>query len=102
MWLRDALPKDVSGLRVLTYGFESGLVGSTSFASIGSYAKELLRDLIGARSHVDVSIVASSFSLRRVISRSQSPYGLLICDIYYVGDAAPTCLYLSQSRWSGC
>lgn len=73
MWLRDALAKDVSGLRILTYGFDSGLVGSTSFASIGSYAKELLRDLIGARSHVDVSVVAWSLSLYRMISRSQSP-----------------------------
>ncbi|KAF8541127.1 hypothetical protein BDD12DRAFT_633288, partial [Trichophaea hybrida] len=49
MWLRDALPEDVDGLRVLAYGFNSGLVESASIASIQSYAKEFLLGLVGAR-----------------------------------------------------
>ncbi|KAI5836715.1 hypothetical protein DFP73DRAFT_453508, partial [Morchella snyderi] len=51
MWLRDALPVDITDLRILTYGFDSGLVGSTSFASITSYATELFQRLSGARDH---------------------------------------------------
>ncbi|KAF8243918.1 hypothetical protein K440DRAFT_560321 [Wilcoxina mikolae CBS 423.85] len=63
MWLRDALPEDVDGLRVLTYGFNSGLVESTSIASIQSYAKEFLLGLVGARDDVDRPLVFVAHSL---------------------------------------
>lgn len=61
MWLCDSLPEDVSGLRVMTYGFSSGLVGSTSFAGIGTYAQELLEELKGARDHDAVGRPVSFF-----------------------------------------
>ncbi|KAA8903430.1 hypothetical protein FN846DRAFT_55272 [Sphaerosporella brunnea] len=59
MWLRDALPEDITGLRVLTYGFNAKLVGSTSFAGIASYATELLEELKGTRDHYAASLFFS-------------------------------------------
>ncbi|KAH0559934.1 hypothetical protein GP486_003549 [Trichoglossum hirsutum] len=38
MWLRDSLPKDLRGTRVLTYGYNSDLVGSKMFQGIEAIA----------------------------------------------------------------
>jgi hypothetical protein len=42
MWLRDYLPTDIQGLRILIYGYDSVLKGSTSTNSIQHYALQLL------------------------------------------------------------
>ncbi len=41
MWLRDSLPKDLQGLRVLLYGYESGLDGSYSNQNVSIIADNL-------------------------------------------------------------
>jgi hypothetical protein len=50
MWLRDRLPKDVKGLRVMTYGYNSKLTDSESFQSIDDLAISFIGHLktIGA------------------------------------------------------
>lgn len=40
MWLRDWLPKDVSGLRILTYGYDSTLSKSKSFQDLEALASK--------------------------------------------------------------
>ncbi|KAI9776530.1 MAG: hypothetical protein M1839_009511 [Geoglossum umbratile] len=42
MWLRDSLPEDFSGARILTYGYNSELVGSTSFQGIEALASQFI------------------------------------------------------------
>ena len=56
MWLQDSLPEDVSGLRVLTYGYDTALVGSDSFTDIPSLAKDFLLQVKCARTREAVSI----------------------------------------------
>ncbi|KAK4444368.1 hypothetical protein QBC34DRAFT_185339 [Podospora aff. communis PSN243] len=41
MWLSDRLPKDIPAARVMIYGYESGLQGSTSFANLNDLASTL-------------------------------------------------------------
>ncbi|KAF7532235.1 hypothetical protein G7054_g8144 [Neopestalotiopsis clavispora] len=46
MWLRDSLPQDFQNARVLIYGYDSHIPGSTSFQTLESLAASL-------RNHVD-------------------------------------------------
>ena len=41
MWLRDSLPKDLPGLRILLYGYDSGLDGSYSNQNVSIIADTL-------------------------------------------------------------
>ncbi|GAB1311953.1 P-loop containing nucleoside triphosphate hydrolase protein [Madurella fahalii] len=41
MWLSDRLPEDMPAARVMIYGYESGLQGSTSFANLDDLASTL-------------------------------------------------------------
>jgi hypothetical protein len=45
MWLRDSLPKDLVGARVLTYGYKSALVESKSFQGIEAIASAFIAHL---------------------------------------------------------
>ena len=45
MWLRDALPHDLSGARVLTYGYDTRLAGSHSFQNLEDVALKFRRSL---------------------------------------------------------
>ncbi|KAK0638583.1 hypothetical protein B0T16DRAFT_227181 [Cercophora newfieldiana] len=45
MWIRDALPFSIPGLRTITYGYESSLVQSNSFQSISDIAQTLVLQL---------------------------------------------------------
>lgn len=55
MWLRDSLPRDIPGLRVLIYGYSSELSGSTSFQDLEAISTGF-RTLLGAvRRQVNVS-----------------------------------------------
>lgn len=49
MWLRDALPSALPTARIMTYGYDSKLQGSTSDASFGSCAVSLLAQVASAR-----------------------------------------------------
>jgi hypothetical protein len=45
MWLSDSLPLDMPTARVMIYGYESGLQGSTSFAELDDLAGSLYLDI---------------------------------------------------------
>ena len=45
MWLRDSLPKDVAGLRVLTYGYPSKLFQSRSTARLLDFSINFMDEL---------------------------------------------------------
>ena len=49
MWLRDSLPKDVSNLRILLYGYESTLEGSETNQNVSSIADSFIGHLNGLR-----------------------------------------------------
>ena len=55
MWLRDTLPKDLPNLRVLLYGFDSGLNGSESILNVSTIAETFIGHLRGLRSKLQVS-----------------------------------------------
>lgn len=45
MWIRDELPRSVPGVRTILYGYDSQLIGSNSFQSIGDIAVSLIWNL---------------------------------------------------------
>ena len=52
MWLRDAIPHDLPGARVLTYGYDTQLAGSNSFQNLEDVARTFrasLRVALGSR-----------------------------------------------------
>ena len=55
MWLRDGLPNDLEGARVLSYGYDSKLVQSETFQSVDTIAKSFLESLRSIRVHDRVS-----------------------------------------------
>ena len=55
MWLRDSLPQDLPNLRILLYGYQSGLDGSESALSISGIAETFIGHLRGLRSQSEVS-----------------------------------------------
>ncbi|KAJ2985996.1 hypothetical protein NUW58_g5244 [Xylaria curta] len=70
IWLRDYLPNDVSGLRVLLYGYDTNLLKSDSRKSIEDMGKMLLESVTAFR--------ADSQAKRPVILIGHSLGGLLI------------------------
>ena len=58
MWLRDSLPKDLPNMRILLYGYESGLDGSESTLNISGIAETFVGHLRGLRSQSEVSAIA--------------------------------------------
>lgn len=46
MWLRDGLPKDLYGIRTITYGYDTHLTGSKSFKSTYDIALALANRLV--------------------------------------------------------
>ena len=40
MWLRDSLPGDLPGARILIYGYDTGLEGSRSFQTMIDLASQ--------------------------------------------------------------
>ena len=55
MWLRDSLPKHLPNLRVLLYGYESGLDGSDSNQNVSVIADSFIGDLRALRPPSEVS-----------------------------------------------
>jgi hypothetical protein len=55
MWLRDSLPYDLEGVRVLTYGYDTSLVGSQTFQNIDDIAISLNKGIRRIRRDVNVS-----------------------------------------------
>lgn len=49
MWLRDALPLDAPGVRVLIYGYDARIIRSSSFQNLTDLGKALQIDIKGIR-----------------------------------------------------
>ncbi|KAF7136892.1 hypothetical protein CNMCM5793_006507 [Aspergillus hiratsukae] len=49
MWLRDTLPLDFPNARILIYGYDTQLVGSSSFQNLTDLGRGLLLDIKGIR-----------------------------------------------------
>jgi hypothetical protein len=54
MWLRDFLPEDLrdANVRILTFGYNSGLKDSTSTSSLQDFSRQLLDGVNSARTDV--------------------------------------------------
>jgi hypothetical protein len=55
MWLRDSLPHDLPGVRILIYGYDSHLVGSQSFQGMDALATEFRTHIATIRKATNVS-----------------------------------------------
>ena len=55
MWLKDFLPRDVKGIRVMSYGYNSNLVGDTVKDRFLEYRKRFIHSLLNARQGNEVS-----------------------------------------------
>ncbi|KAH7308422.1 hypothetical protein B0I35DRAFT_380188, partial [Stachybotrys elegans] len=51
MWLRDALPLDFPSARILIYGYDTGLIQSSSFQNLTDLGKVLEIDMKGIQNH---------------------------------------------------
>jgi len=49
MWLRDALPLDISGARILIYGYDTRLIQSSSFQNLTDLGRAFQADIKGIR-----------------------------------------------------
>lgn len=54
-WLKDFLPLDIDGARVMTFGYNADVAFGNSTADINDHAKDLLSSLIDQREEDDVS-----------------------------------------------
>ena len=66
MWIRDCLPLDLPGVRILVYGYDSHLSKSESFQSITSIANQFLDSLHAVRVSRMV-VVSQCWSNARVV-----------------------------------
>jgi hypothetical protein len=49
MWLRDSLPQDIPQIRVITYGYDTGLFASKSVQGIDDLARSMIKKLEAIR-----------------------------------------------------
>jgi hypothetical protein len=61
MWLRDGLPEDLAGARVLSYGYDSKLIQSETFQSVDNIADSFLVSMRSIRVHDRVSRLSTKF-----------------------------------------
>ena len=73
VWLRDFLPKDIPGIRVLLYGYDSTLVGGDSKSSISDLGKAFLESVRAYKSETETEA-----TYRPIIFLGHSLGGLLI------------------------
>ena len=64
MWLRDGLPQDLAGARVLSYGYDSKLIQSETFQVVDNIARSFLVTMRNIRIHDKVSRVFPKLVLK--------------------------------------
>lgn len=57
MWLQDFLPNDIKNIRVLTYGYNSNLIGDTVDDTLQDQRSNLFIQLLNVRNTVEVVIL---------------------------------------------
>jgi hypothetical protein len=55
MWLKDFLPKNVENIRIMTYGYDSSLMGGQGNARLADYRRNFIQQLENSRSSAKVS-----------------------------------------------
>jgi hypothetical protein len=61
MWLKDFLPRDVTNIRIMSYGYDSSLLGQSRAASkLLDFQRLLIQDIENARSSVEVGILITN------------------------------------------
>jgi hypothetical protein len=68
MWLKDFLPRDVKGIRIMSYGYNTNLVGHTVDDGFLDYKRHFIQMLVNSRSSAEVrrTISSSGFCMVRV------------------------------------
>jgi len=54
MWLRDSLPQDLPGARILIYGYDTRLEGSQSFQDVRTLAGQFRNQIKAIRGQLTV------------------------------------------------
>lgn len=57
MWLRDSLPYDLPGVRILIYGYDTRLEGSQSFQNVRTLAGQFRNHIKAIRVRLAVSLI---------------------------------------------
>ena len=60
MWLQEFLPQDVKNIRIMSYGYNTNLIGDTADDRILDYRRELIQQLENARSSAEVRLASDS------------------------------------------
>jgi hypothetical protein len=62
MWLKDFLPHDVENIRIMSYGYDSRLIGHGKANNrLLDYKRGFLQDIENARSSTEVSVLAWNY-----------------------------------------
>jgi len=62
MWLKDLLPRDVKNIRIMSYGYDSSLLGQSKAESkLLDFQRLLIQDIENARSSVEVGILMTDY-----------------------------------------
>lgn len=80
MWLRDSLARDIPNMRILIYGYDTQMDGSTSFANLDDLANEFQERIKSIRSYPRLkrSKVPTSNPERPLILIGHSLGGIII------------------------
>jgi hypothetical protein len=90
VWLRDGLPVDAPDLRILSYGYDTTIVNSSSFQSLTDLAKSLQLDLEGIqvrrertkiRVHACLTGLQDPSHLRPIVFIAHSLGGILVKEV---------------------
>jgi len=75
MWLKDFLPYDIPNIRIMTYGYDSSLVGNSKTEStLLDYEQNFTLEIENARNSVPVSILMSrEYEFHALISSKENP-----------------------------
>jgi hypothetical protein len=68
MWLKDLLPRDVNGIRIMSYGYNTNLVGCTVDDQFLDYRRHFIHMLVNSRSSAEVCRPLSCSCVLRVNS----------------------------------
>jgi hypothetical protein len=68
MWLKDFLPRDVKGIRIMSYGYNSNLIGHTVDDGFLDYRRHFIHMLVNSRRSAEVRRTHSCSCVPRVDS----------------------------------